>query len=99
VKSLRPYKHAGVTIIITAGTLLGASEADKYYPNPYFWTKMTLIGLVGVHALVFRRSVYHNTEALDLAKTPTTAAKAAAITSTVLWLSIPTMGRLIAYWE
>ena len=99
VKGLRPWKHAGLTLMLAAGLALGTSEADKYYPNGFFWTKMTLLGLTGVHALVFRRSVYHNTEELDRAPALPTAAKVAAITSMLLWASIATFGRLIAYWD
>ena len=99
VKGLRPWKHAGLTIILICGILLGSSEADKYYPNGFFWTKMTLLILAGVHALVFKRSVYRNTEALDRAQTVLPQARLAAATSLVLWTSIACMGRLIAYWE
>jgi hypothetical protein len=34
--------------------LLATSEAQKYAPNPYFWTKMVILGLIGVHGLIFR---------------------------------------------
>ena len=99
VKGLRPWKHAGLTVIVICGLLLGTSEADKYYPNGFFWIKMTLLVLAVVHSLVFRGSVYHNTEALDRAKTVPPQAKVAAATSLLLWTSIACMGRLIAYWE
>src|SRR5712692_4682207 len=99
VTGLRPWKHAGLTIMLTAGLLLGGSEADKYYPNPYFWTKMTLLIAAVVHAIVFRRSVYRNTEALDRAPALPTAAKVAGFTSILIWAGIACMGRLIAYYE
>ena len=99
VTGLRPWKHAGLTIMLAAGLLLGGSEADKYYPNPYFWTKMTLLIAAVVHAIVFRGSVYRNTEALDRAPTLPTAAKVAGFTSILIWAGIACMGRLIAYYE
>ena len=61
----RPWKRLGGVIMITVGLLLGTSEAEKYAPNPYFWTKMTLLTLIGIHALVFRPIVYNKTEELD----------------------------------
>ena len=53
--------------MVTMGLLLATSEMDKYYANPYFQIKMCLLLLVGVHAVVFRRSVYGNAAAIDQA--------------------------------
>src|ERR1044071_4362418 len=55
VTSLRPWKRVGGTVMIAMGLLLAASEAEKYAPNPFFWTKMIILGLIGAHALIFRR--------------------------------------------
>jgi hypothetical protein len=99
VTTLRPWKRLGGVIMITMGLLLGTSEAEKYAPNPYFWTKMTLLALIGVHALVFRPIVYSQTEELDRSPVIPTRAKAAGALSLVLWTGMFTMGRLIAYYE
>ena len=99
VSSLRPWKRLGGVIMITCGLLLGTSEAEKYAPNPYFWTKMVLLGLIGLHALVFRPIVYNKTEELDRSPVIPTKAKVAATLSLILWIGMFTMGRLIAYYE
>ena len=99
VTSLRPWKHAGGTIMIAMGLLLAASEAEKYAPNPFFWVKMVILGLIGVHALIFRPIVYKKTEELDRSPVIPTRAKVAAILSLVLWTGMFVMGRLIAYWD
>jgi hypothetical protein len=99
VTSLRPWKRIGGTIMIAMGLLLAASEAEKYAPNPFFWTKMIILGLIGVHALIFRPIVYNKTEELDRSPVIPTKAKVAAILSLVLWTSMVVMGRLIAYWD
>src|SRR5215469_12454751 len=75
VKSLRPWKHVGGTIMIAMGLLLAASEAEKYASNPYFWIKMAILGLMGVHALIFRPIVYNRTEELDKSAVLPTKAK------------------------
>jgi hypothetical protein len=99
VGRLRPWKWLGFIIMVTCGLLLGGAKAATYYANPYFQIKMTLLVLVGVHALVFRRSVYGNTAELDrLPKMPGTAKLAAAL-SMVLWVGILSAGRWIAYYE
>jgi hypothetical protein len=99
VTTLRPWKRLGGTIQIGTGLLLATSEATKYAPNPYFWTKMIVLALIGVHALVFRPIVYNRTEELDRSPVIPGAVKVAAILSIVLWTAMFTMGRLIAYWE
>jgi len=99
VNSLKPWKRLGGVIMITMGLLLATSEAEKYSPNPYFWTKMVVLALIGVHALVFRPLVYNHPEELDRSPIIPTRAKAAGALSLVLWTSMFVMGRLIAYYE
>ena len=99
VTSLRPWKRVGGAVMIATGLLLATSEAETYSPNPYFWTKMVVLGLIGVHALIFRPIVYNQTEELDRSPVIPTKAKVAAILSLVLWTTMFTMGRMIAYWE
>jgi hypothetical protein len=99
VRSLRPWKRVGGVVMIATGLLLATSEAEKYSPNPYFWTKMVILGLIGVHGLIFRPIVYSRTEELDQSPVIPGKVKVAAILSLVLWISMFTMGRLIAYWE
>jgi hypothetical protein len=99
VLSLRPWKRLGGTIMIATGLLLATSEATKYAPNPFFWTKMITLALIGVHGLVFRPIVYNRTEELDRSGVIPAKVKVAAILSLLLWTTMFTMGRLIAYWE
>src|SRR5581483_11405364 len=99
VTTLRPWKRLGGTVQIGTGLLLATSEATKYAPNPYFWAKMIILVLIGVHALVFRPTVYNNTQTLDKSPVIPTRVKVAAILSLFLWTAMFTMGRLIAYWE
>ena len=99
VDALRPWKRVGGAIMILMGLLLGGSESEKYYHNPYFWAKMILLALVAVHALVFRPTVYNQTAEIDKAPNLPGRAKAAAVLSLVLWTGVLTMGRLIGYYE
>ncbi len=99
VNGLRIWKRVGFLIMVTMGLLLATSEMDKYYGNPYFITKMCLILLVGVHALIFRPKIYNHPEWLDKEPQIPQVAKTAAICSLVLWIGIASMGRWIAYYE
>ncbi len=95
----RPFKHAGLLIMVTLGIHLGGSKLADYYDNPYFLMKMSLLLLVFVHAMVFRRSVYRNPAAVDAPGGPPRAAKAAACLSLALWIGILSCGRWIAYYD
>jgi hypothetical protein len=99
VGQFRVWKRVGFCLMVTMGALLAGSEAAKYSINPFFWAKMTLLVLVGVHALVFRGSVYNNTEEIDRLPAIPTRAKVAASLSLALWFGLVTMGRLIGYYE
>jgi len=99
VTSFRPWKRAGGAVMIAMGLLLAASKAEEYAVNPFFWSKMIILGLIGVHALIFRPIVYSKTEELDGSPVIPTKAKVAAILSLGLWTSMFVMGRLIAYWD
>jgi hypothetical protein len=97
VQKLRPWKWIGFVIMVTCGALLAGSEAEKYYVNPYFWIKMTLLALIGVNGLVFRNSVYRNTAELDGAQVMPPRAKLAAALSLILWIGVVCSGRMIGY--
>ena len=99
VEQLRPWKRVGFVLVVGCGLSLLAAKAELYYHNPFYWTKMTLLALVGVHAMVFHRSVYGNTKALDSAPVTPLVAKVAACLSLLLWLGLVTAGRSIAYYD
>jgi hypothetical protein len=99
VRQTRVWKWIGFVIMVTCGILLGGSKLASYYDNPYFQIKLTLLTLVGVHALVFRKSVYGNTAQLDSLPAIPRVAKVAACLSLILWLGIMSAGRWIAYYD
>jgi peptidoglycan/LPS O-acetylase OafA/YrhL len=99
VEQFRPWKRIGFVLVVGCGLSLLAAKAEFYYHNPFYWTKMTLLALVGVHAIVFHRSVYGNTKALDSAPKIPRIAKIAACISLLLWLGLVAAGRSIAYFD
>jgi len=58
VDQLRVPKRVGFAVMLTLGLLLLGCKAEEYYYNPFFRAKVLLLGCVGVHAMVFRSSVY-----------------------------------------
>jgi hypothetical protein len=99
IRQTRIWKRIGFTIMVTCGILLAGAKLEAYYANPYFQIKITLLALVGVHALVFRKSVYGDPAKLDALPTAPRTAKVAACLSIMLWVGILSCGRWIAYFE
>jgi hypothetical protein len=99
VRGTRIWKWIGFVVMVSCGIMLGGAKFATYYDNPYFQMKMTLLALVGVHAIVFHKSVYANPEKLDQMPTIPRAAKLAACLSMMLWVGILSCGRWIAYYE
>jgi len=101
VGGLRPWKRLGFVIMVTAGLLLGTSEAEKYQGNPYFWIKMSILALIFCHALIFKRSVYDEAVAkrFDSPGAIPQRARVAAVLSLILWTGMVTAGRWIGYYE
>jgi hypothetical protein len=92
IDQLRVWKQIGFVMVVGCGAMLLGSKAELYYYNPFYWTKMALLFLVGVHALAFR-SVYRNPAAFP------GKAKLAACLSLLIWVGLVTAGRSIAYWD
>jgi uncharacterized membrane protein len=97
IAGLRVWKWIGGVVVVVTGLLLAWCEPIKMYHSKSFWIKMTLLVLVGLHALIFRRSVYRNTEALDQAPSMPMIARIAAGLSLLLWAGLVFSGRLIAF--
>jgi hypothetical protein len=99
VNQTRRLKRIGFVCAVTFGFLLFGSKAEEYYYNAFFRAKVTLLILVGVHALIFRPSVYNRAPELDQALHIPARAKLAAALSLALWTGIMIMGRGIGYIE
>lgn len=99
VDQFRVPKRWGLLLTVTCGFLMFGSKAEEYYYNAFFRAKLILLGIVVVHELVFRRSVYANPAALDRAPSIPGNAKLAAALSLLLWTAIACCGRGIGYIE
>jgi hypothetical protein len=99
VEQFRVPKRYGLLLLVTCGILMAGAKAEEYYYNAFFRTKLILLALLAVHALVFRRSVYANPAALDRGPDAPGNAKLAAALSLLLWTSVACCGRGIGYIE
>ena len=99
VDQLRWPKRIGFLAIVACGVLLASSKAEEYYYNAFFWTKLSLLTLIAVHGLAFRRGVYNNAAEFDRTGRIPGKAKLAAALSLVLWTGVAIAGRGIGYIE
>jgi Trk-type K+ transport system membrane component len=99
VDQFRVPKRYGFLLVAVCGLLMLGCKAEEYYYNIFFRTKVVLLILVAVHALIFRGSVYARAADFDRASRVPGLAKFAAALSLLLWIGIACMGRGIGYIE
>jgi hypothetical protein len=97
IQQLRAPKRIGFVMVTTCGILLAGSKAEEYYYNPFFWTKLSLLALIGIHGLIFRGSVYSKVAEFDGLKKVPGRVKLAAGLSLLLWTGVACAGRGIGY--
>jgi hypothetical protein len=97
IQRLRVPKRIGFLLAATCGFVLFAAKAEEYYYNPFFRVKMLLLALIAVHALLFHKSVYADSEGLAHAGEPPWRVKLAASLSLMFWIGILCAGRAIGY--
>jgi hypothetical protein len=93
VNGLRVLKRFGFALAAACGVLLLSFGAAQYSWNRWFRIKITLLALVAISYLIFRRSVYNNAAELDRAAKIPGRAKLAAGLSLLLWTGVACAGR------
>lgn len=58
-------KRVGFVLVATCGILMFGSKAEEYYYNAFFRTKMIILAMIFLHAVVFRGSVYRQAPKFD----------------------------------
>jgi len=90
-----PWSRRSLIIVVPSGLLLFISQAEALSTNGVFGLKLILIFLAFTNAGIFHRFTFRSVSNWSTSTPP--AATAAAIISLVLWTSVITCGRLIAY--
>lgn len=92
-----PWVWFGFVLNLISGVLLFLSDAVTFGVNLAFQIKLVLLIITGGFVIWFQRAVYPKLAALDTAQTVPARIKFLCVTSIVLWLSIITAGRMVAY--
>jgi hypothetical protein len=92
---LTPFTVVGLLIAIPSGFALYASDAVSLSQNNLMWAKLALIVLGIANALLFRK--FWNSRLAGWDRSAPAPAKAQALLSIAIWLTVPSLGRLVAY--
>lgn len=88
-RALTPLAVAGFAVMLASGALLVAADAPATVAAAAFRWKLAAIGFALLNAAAFRRWF-----AADMERR---AARAMAVASLGLWVTVATLGRMIAY--
>ena len=96
-RQVLPWTWTGFTIMFITGLLLSIAESATNYYNIAFRMKLLLLLLVGLNPLLFHLTIYRSVNTWDVANVTPLRARAAAVSSIILWTGIIIAGRMIAY--
>jgi uncharacterized membrane protein len=85
----------GLTILVASGVAMFASDAAAFARSPLFRWKLALIAMALANIAAFHRLWGSDFKDWDVRAQP--AARAMAVVSVLLWLTVATLGRLVAY--
>lgn len=88
------WSKRGLILVIPSGLLLFITNAKALGVDPVFWLKIGLIIIAGINALVLHEISFKKNNGSDEAST---RVKVAGLISIILWISVITCGRLLAY--
>lgn len=91
------WARASFLLILPSGFILFMVDATSMASNSAFLLKMVLIGLALLNAWVFHRYTFKSANSWDVDVHPPLKAKLAGFISILLWVSVISCGRLIAY--
>ena len=83
--------------MIATGALLFGAEAVKCYNSPFFRIKVLLLGVAGLNALLFHKTVFQTVDKWDQDASTPFRAKVAGASSLLIWIGVVAMGRALAY--
>lgn len=91
------WTWAAFGLTVVTGTLMFITNAQVYYHNFFFRTKMLLLVLAGLNMLAFELTARRTIHRWDTAPSAPPAGKIVAALSLAIWISIIFMGRLIGF--
>ncbi len=94
-RALTPVAIAGLALMLPSGFTMFAADAKSMAASPLFQWKLVLVGMALANALAFR--LLWQQRVADWDHSPPMFGRLMAAGSLGLWLTIGTLGRLVAY--
>ena len=96
-RHLLPWSLAALLLIVPSGLAMFSAHAADFLNNRAFQLKMALLVTAGMNAAYFHTGPYQTVKEWDVDVKAPIAARISVALSIVLWLSIISCGRLLAY--
>jgi hypothetical protein len=91
------WTWAAFALTALTGALMFTTNAQVYYHNFFFRTKMALLLLAGINMAVFELTAGRTIHRWDKSPSAPAPGKAVAVLSIVMWIAIIFMGRIIGF--
>jgi hypothetical protein len=91
------WTWAAFVLTAVTGFLMFITNANVYYHNFFFRTKMLMLVLAGINMLVFELTARRRIQEWDSASAAPAAGKTAAVISLAIWITIIFLGRWIGF--
>jgi hypothetical protein len=79
------------------GSLIFTSKASYYMVNPWFLSKLALMGFAGLNMVLFHSTVWKRVREFDVAKAIPSRVRLAGVISLTVWLLVIICGRMIGF--
>ena len=96
-RHLLRWSLASLLLVVPAGLLMFSAHPHDFVSNRVFLLKLALIMSAGLNAAAFHMGVWQGVAGWDSDRTAPTSARAHALLSMLLWISVIACGRLLAY--
>jgi len=94
---LLPWSWAALLLVIPSGMMMFSAHAADFLGNPAFKLKMALLVAALLNTAFFHTGPYQGVANWDRDATAPVAARLSAALSIVIWFSVISCGRLLAY--
>ena len=96
-KHVLGWSRRSLLVVIPSGILLFVTQATSLSTSSVFGIKLLLIGLAFINAAFFHLYTFRTVSSWNNTVSTPLVAKASGVISILLWSSVITCGRLIAY--
>ena len=96
-RHLLPWSFVALLLIVPTGLAMFSAHAGDFLNNRAFQLKMALLVTAGLNMAFFHTGPYASVKEWDVGVAAPLAAQFSVALSILLWLSIITCGRLLAY--